>query len=120
LNLLVPEAVAHTQEISQVLNAGKHTTTFARLHAYQQLSGWSGQVIDSPGFQLFAIAHLSVSELMHAMPEVAARLGQCRFSNCLHADEPGCAVREAAQKGEIDGLRFRLFRQIVQEGNAAR
>lgn len=70
-------------------------------------------VIDSPGFQLFGLAHLSSSQLMHSLPDFASRLGQCRFSNCLHLDEPGCAIREALE--QEDPLRLHFYRELLAE-----
>jgi ribosome biogenesis GTPase / thiamine phosphate phosphatase len=115
LNLLVPDAAAHTQEISRVLNAGKHTTTFARLYPAGHPQLGQCELIDTPGFQLFGLSYLSITELMHAVPEVKARLGQCRFSNCLHLDEPSCAVRAASASGDFDSVRYKLFRELVPE-----
>ncbi len=115
LNLLVPDAAAQTQEISRVLNAGKHTTTFARLYPAGQAELGRCELIDTPGFQLFGLSYLSVTELMHAVPEVKSRLGQCRFSNCLHLGEPSCAIRAAAESGDFDPVRYKLFRELVPE-----
>ncbi len=115
LNLLVPEAAAQTQEISRVLNAGKHTTTFARLYPAGEAQLGRCELIDTPGFQLFGLSYLSITELMRAVPEVEARLGQCRFSNCLHLGEPACAVRAAAESGAFDPVRYKLFRELVPE-----
>lgn len=115
LNLLVPDAAAQTQEISRVLNAGKHTTTFARLYPAHPAGMAALQVIDTPGFQLFGLSYLSITELMHAVPEIQSRLGQCRFSNCLHLSEPACVVREAAKQGQMDALRYRLYKDVVPE-----
>ena len=118
LNLLVPRAEAHTQEISLALNAGKHTTTFARLYETEPSNFGQCQIIDTPGFQLFGLAHLSITELMHAVPEVKERLGACRFSNCLHLEEPGCAVRLAAEDGQFDAVRYKQFRSLIPEAQS--
>jgi ribosome biogenesis GTPase len=73
------------------------------------------RIIDSPGFQLFGIAHLSRSELMHGLPDFAALLGRCRFANCLHLDEPACAVQGAVQSGAIDRMRHHFYRELLPE-----
>ena len=78
----------------------------------------NGVIIDSPGFQGFGLEHLSMSERVHAMPEFAALLGRCRFHNCTHRDEPGCAIRAAVKEGAIDPLRYQLFVRLTEESGA--
>lgn len=117
INLLVPHAEMRTNEISEALRAGRHTTTFSRAfelgpptlerHARR---AW---LIDSPGFQLFGVVHLSDSQRQHGMREFGPLLGRCRFHNCTHAHEPGCAIRAAVDAGDIDALRYRLFLRIT-------
>jgi len=75
----------------------------------------AGCIIDSPGFQTYGLAHLSRSELMHGMREFAPLLGQCRFHNCTHRDEPGCAIRAAAANGQIDERRLALYQRLIDE-----
>lgn len=116
VNCLVPDAQLRTQAISQALAAGRHTTTFTRL--FELPGDGDGRIIDSPGFQNFGLDHLSESERVHAMPDFRPLLGQCRFHNCTHGDEPGCAIRSAAQAGDIDALRYRLFLRIDAETRA--
>ena len=113
VNCLVPDAQLRTAEISQALSSGRHTTTFTRLFDLPGDPG--GFVIDSPGFQTFGLEHLSESERVHAMPEFRPLLGHCRFHNCTHREEPGCAIREAAMAGGIDERRYRLFVRIVEQ-----
>lgn len=109
LNALIPSASQQTNEISQALDAGRHTTTFSRAFVLPDGQGW---LIDSPGFQKFELHHLSRWQVLHALPDFKPLLGQCRFNNCLHHDEPGCAIREAAERGEIDPYRYQLFREL--------
>ncbi|HNH90400.1 MAG TPA: ribosome small subunit-dependent GTPase A, partial [Thiobacillaceae bacterium] len=104
LNRLVPDAHAATGEISESLDAGRHTTTHARM--YRLPSG--GQLIDSPGMQEFGLQHLDAAALMAAFPEIRERVGQCRFYNCRHLKEPGCAVREAAETGAMLPVRYKV------------
>lgn len=111
LNRLVPHAQAATGDVSRALDAGKHTTTQARLYS---LPG-GGDLIDSPGMQEFGLRHLAAQDLMHAFPEIRARLGQCRFHNCRHLKEPGCAVLQAAQTGEIDAFRLRVYHSLLRQ-----
>lgn len=119
INLLIPDADQRTREISTVLASGKHTTTFTRMFVMPDAQGSrSTRVIDSPGFQSFGLEHLSASQKMHAMPEFAPLLGQCRFNNCTHRDEPGCAIRQAAQEGRLDAWRLELFTRLLDESQA--
>jgi len=117
VNTLVPDAELRTQAISQVLSSGKHTTTFSRLFDVPAEVADDARIIDTPGFQTFGLAHLSDSQRVHAMREFVPLLGQCRFYNCSHRDEPGCAIREAAQAGRIDELRYRLFTRLEADGD---
>jgi ribosome biogenesis GTPase len=113
VNALVPDAELATRAISEALQAGRHTTTFTRMFE----CGDGGRIIDSPGFQLFGLAHLSTSELEHAMREFAPLLGRCRFHNCSHRHEPGCAILEAVREGRVDPLRHRLFVQVRDQAD---
>jgi ribosome biogenesis GTPase len=77
-----------------------------------------GVIIDSPGFQSFGLEHLSVSQRVHAMPDFAPLLGKCRFHNCTHREEPGCAIRAAAQGGTIDPIRYQLFVRLTDQSQS--
>jgi ribosome biogenesis GTPase len=131
LNRLVPDADAATGEISIALDAGKHTTTHARLYKLAE-SGTSltpnpspacgrgelqaagaGYVIDSPGMQEFGLRHLEPAALMAAFPEINARAGQCRFYNCRHLKEPGCAVLEAVESGAMLPSRLKVYQSLL-------
>ena len=113
-NALIPEAQAVTAEISTALDSGKHTTTFARL--YDLDGGW---IIDSPGMQAFGLAHVSGEDLLEAFIEFRPYLGKCRFRDCRHDAEPGCALREAVASGRIEPLRFTHFHTIRDEIESA-
>ncbi|WP_413766595.1 GTPase RsgA, partial [Vibrio vulnificus] len=80
------DARAATREVSQALDSGKHTTTYAKLY---DLAG-GGALIDSPGLQEFGLAQLDVNDLEQAFPDFRAHLGSCRFRDCAHDSEPGC------------------------------
>lgn len=114
VNALVPGAGAATREISTALDSGKHTTTHARLY---RLDGDSA-IIDSPGLQEFGLAHLSFGDIEHGFPEFRQTLGQCRFHDCRHAAEPGCAVKNLTESGVIDLRRYEHFRAITGRLNA--
>lgn len=115
VNTLVPDAALRTQAISAALSGGRHTTTFSRMFEVPAEVAPVARIVDTPGFQSFGLAHLSQWQRAHAMREFATLLGRCRFNNCRHRDEPACAIREAAERGEIDVLRYRLFLQIEGE-----
>ncbi|WP_371322904.1 ribosome small subunit-dependent GTPase A [Dechloromonas sp. ZY10] len=109
VNALIPNAGAATREISLALDSGKHTTTHATLYHLDPHS----QLIDSPGLQEFGLGYLDRDDLAHAFREFRPFLGQCRFRNCQHDSEPGCALSAAAERGEIDSRRLALFRRIA-------
>ncbi|MFZ6812841.1 ribosome small subunit-dependent GTPase A [Undibacterium sp. Rencai35W] len=111
INLLIPDADIATREISAALDTGKHTTTFTRLYQMDAETA----VIDSPGFQEFGLHHLSEGMLERAFPEFLPHLGQCKFYNCHHHTEPGCAILHAVKSGEIAQMRHDLFEQLVHE-----
>lgn len=113
VNALVPEAEIATQEISEVLDSGKHTTTHTRL--YHLPTG--GALIDSPGMQEFGLGHLDLAALQSAFPEFRELAGQCRFYNCRHLQEPDCAVLAAVADGRILKSRWRTY-QALQEENS--
>ena len=123
LNGWVPNAAAVTQEYSVRLDTGKHTTTACRYFELPKTWGVAegkvGALIDSPGFQEFGLAHLSVSELQHAFREFKDYLGHCRFHNCAHETEPGCVIREAVAKYLISPERLTLFRQLRSDSQTA-
>jgi len=109
INALLPEAQAATREISSALDSGKHTTTHARLYPLDETSS----LIDCPGVQAFGLHHLSFGGIEQGFVEFAAYLGQCRFHDCHHTHEPGCAIRHAVETGKINARRLELFQQIT-------
>lgn len=113
INILVEDADATTREISAALDTGKHTTTFTRMYAIDAQSS----LIDSPGFQEFGLYQLSEGQLERAFPEFRPHLGQCKFYNCHHLNEPACAVRQAVESGEIAPMRHALYAQLVHESS---
>ena len=113
INLLVPNAELATREISAALDSGKHTTTFTRLFSIDDETA----IIDSPGFQEFGLYHLSEGMLERAFREFALHLGHCKFYNCHHLNEPGCAILSAVDMGEIAAMRHGLYQQLVHESS---
>lgn len=117
INRLVPAARAQTNEISRALNSGKHTTTSTTWYWVDGVEGpKTTALIDSPGFQEFGLHHIEPTRLAHLMPDFAVRLGHCRFYNCSHLHEPGCAVRDAVGvEGGISENRYRLYGELFAE-----
>jgi ribosome biogenesis GTPase len=121
LNLLVPDAQAATREISEALQTGKHTTTDAKLYLLSRTGDVSeGSIIDTPGFQEFGLAHLTPGTVERGFPELKPFLGQCRFANCAHLQEPGCAVIAARDRGDITPRRYDLFAKLTRESSTFR
>lgn len=111
VNALVPGAHAATREISQALDSGRHTTTHATLYHLDA----SSDLIDSPGLQEFGLYHLSPEDVAQAFVEFRPHLGHCRFHNCRHLVEPGCAILEAIQTGTVSPRRLAAYQAIVRE-----
>jgi len=117
INLLVPGALAETGEISRALNSGKHTTTSTTWYwvdAPQRRTA----LIDSPGFQEFGLHHIEPTRLASLMPDLRQHLGECRFYNCTHLHEPGCAVMAAVDAegdGAISANRHRIYGDLFAE-----
>lgn len=111
VNALVPDAKARTAEFSATLDAGKHTTTSARLYHVDA----DTSIIDSPGMQTFGLHHLSQTDLVNAFPEFRSLLGGCRFDNCRHTVEPGCAILAAVERKEIEKRRWDAYRVLSNE-----
>lgn len=109
INTLVPGAAAATREISTALDSGKHTTTHARLYRH----GQGGALIDSPGLQEFGLTHLSRGAIEEGFIEFRPHLGGCRFRDCRHQSEPGCAIKQAVEQGLIGARRFEQFLRLV-------
>lgn len=119
INLLVPGAQAATNEISRVLNTGKHTTTTTSW--YWMDAERTTAIIDSPGFQEFGLYHIKATELPKCMPDIGALANQCKFYNCTHLHEPGCAVMaEVDNEGSphyIHPNRYRIYTELFEELN---
>jgi len=109
LNLIFPELKLKTQDISGWSGKGLHTTTFAEM--FDLPSG--GSIIDTPGMREFGLIGVSKQELSHYFPEMRERLVNCQFNNCLHINEPGCAIKEAVVDGEINEDRYVSYVNIL-------
>jgi ribosome biogenesis GTPase len=113
INALVPDAAAQVGDISRALNAGRHTTTTTSW--YWLDATHEAAVLDSPGFQEFGLMQVQPDQLAGLLPDIAAHAGACRFVNCTHRSEPGCAVREATARGDIAPGRLRFYQELYDE-----
>lgn len=113
LNLFNPSLNLKTEEISDYHKQGKHITTFPEMHQMP----FGGYIIDTPGIRGFGIIDMNRNEIYHFFPEIFRKSEKCRFYNCLHLEEPSCAVREAVENGEIDSLRYRSYLNILEDKN---
>ncbi len=109
INQLLPHLQLKTKNVSGWSGKGLHTTTFAEMF---DLPG-GGRLIDTPGVREFGIVDIPKTELSHYFLEMQPYLPQCQFNNCIHMDEPGCAVKEAVEEGEIDMDRYVSYATIL-------
>ncbi len=109
INLIVPDLDLKTSEISGFSDKGVHTTTFAEMFEIDPETF----IIDTPGIKELGIVDIPKQELGHFFPEMRERLNQCRFNNCTHFNEPGCAVVEAVRKNEIALTRYESYLSIM-------
>jgi ribosome biogenesis GTPase len=110
LNSIFPEMNLKTKDISGWSGKGQHTTTFAEMFDLP----FRGKIIDTPGMREFGLVDLTRQELSHYFPEMRDKLNNCQFNNCLHINEPGCAIKEAVTKGEIHEDRFVSYYGILE------
>ncbi|GAA5215594.1 small ribosomal subunit biogenesis GTPase RsgA [Corallincola platygyrae] len=109
INALLPNAEELTGEVSTVSGLGQHTTTAAKL---LHLDG-GGDLIDSPGVREFALWHLETDRVTWCFREFRELMGDCRFRDCKHGDDPGCAIREAVEAGKISQQRYDNYHHIL-------
>ena len=111
INLLVPGAHVRVGDVSQTHHKGMHTTTFSEL---LDLPG-GGAIIDTPGVKAFGTIDFERAEVAHYFPEIFKVSSDCRFNNCTHTHEPGCAVRDAVENGDISLSRYTSYLSILDE-----
>ena len=114
VNSLDPTLDLRTGEISTFHEQGKHTTTFAEMHQLQS----GGYIIDTPGIRAFGIIDLEKEHYAHYFPEMRELIGACRFHNCLHLNEPHCAVKTAVESEEISPSRYQSYVQLMLEDSS--
>ncbi len=115
INAILPEAKVRTGAVSDWSDKGQHTTTFAEMYTLP----FGGYLIDTPGIRELGIIDIEQQELGHFFPEIRNRMNYCRFHNCRHINEPGCAVLEAVENGEIEPSRYDSYLSIYH-GNDTR
>jgi ribosome biogenesis GTPase / thiamine phosphate phosphatase len=113
LNTFNPALNLKTGKISDYHKQGKHITTFPEMHQMP----FGGFVIDTPGIRGFGVVDMERNEIYHFFREIFRVSKDCKFNNCLHLDEPGCAVRNAVERGDIDYLRYRSYLNIMEGDN---
>ena len=111
VNSLDPELKLRIGEISTSHEQGKHTTTFAEMHPIKS----GGYIIDTPGIRAFGLVDLEKEHYAHYFPEMRTLLGNCKFHNCLHLEEPSCAIKSAVKNGDIHESRYISYLQLMNE-----
>lgn len=110
INSILPENISKTQEVSEWSGKGLHTTTFAEMFDLP----FGGKIIDTPGMREFAMMDIEPHELSHYFPEMKALINNCRFNNCMHIEEPGCAVKVAMEENKISPERYISYLNILE------
>jgi ribosome biogenesis GTPase / thiamine phosphate phosphatase len=110
INAIFPELKLKTQDVSGWSGKGMHTTTFAEMFDLP----FGGRLIDTPGMREFGIVDISKQELSHYYPEMKVLINECQFNNCLHTNEPGCAIKKAVVEGLIHEERYISYYNILE------
>ncbi|GAB4025725.1 ribosome small subunit-dependent GTPase A [Spirosoma koreense] len=110
VNAIAPDLNLRTNEVSTFANKGVHTTTFAEMFELAP----STYIIDTPGIKELGLIDTEKEEISHYFPEMRDRLNQCRFHNCLHLNEPGCAIKEAVAEGAIAESRYMSYLSMME------
>ena len=114
INIVCPQLSLKTQDVSGWSGKGLHTTTFAEMFDLPPDSNLDGgKIIDTPGMREFGLVDITKQELSHYFPEMRVRINDCQFNNCLHINEPGCAVKKAMEEGEINVDRYISYCRIL-------
>ncbi len=111
VNALLMNEVARVGDLTASRESGAHTTTFSRLYRLDRDTA----IVDTPGFQSFGLFHLTEAQIGEAMPEFRPYLGHCKFNDCAHLGEPGCAVIEAAQRGRVAPERLSFYQVLIEQ-----
>jgi len=110
INIIFPEMKLKTQDVSGWSGKGLHTTTFAEMFNLP----FEGKIIDTPGLREFALMDISRQELAHYFPEMKALINECQFNNCMHINEPGCAIKKGVNEGRLATDRYVSYLTILE------
>lgn len=116
INSIAPNLQIRTGEISNYSDKGVHTTTFAEMHLLDETTS----IIDTPGIKELGLYEIEKEELAHYFPEMRNLLGECKFNNCQHTHEPGCAVINAVENGEIFEGRYHSYLSMLNDSDNRR
>jgi ribosome biogenesis GTPase len=116
INLIEPGLDIKTKPISEAHNQGQHTTTFAEMFPLS----FGGYIIDTPGIKGYGLVDFSKEEVSHFFPEIFALQTKCKYYNCIHVNEPKCAVIEAVENEEIALSRYQSYLQMLEEDETYR
>lgn len=111
VNYFIPDKNIRIGDISESSNKGQHTTTFAEMHELP----FGGYIVDTPGIKGFGLVDIPKEEIPNYFIEFFRLLPNCKFSNCKHINEPGCAVRSAVEKGELPESRYRSYISMIND-----
>lgn len=111
MNILNPDLDLKTSVISDFNQKGQHTTTFAQMYEWP----FGGFCIDTPGIKEFGLVEMNKQEIQNYFPEIFALKGECKFDNCMHLNEPKCAIQDAVEKGEISPTRYENYLGFLGE-----
>ena len=111
VNAMQPSLDLRTGEISDTHLKGKHTTTFAQMHFWD----FGGSVIDTPGVREFAMIDVEKEEIQHYFPEIFQKGRDCKYHNCMHINEPKCAVLQSLESGDIEETRYITYLKLMEE-----
>jgi ribosome biogenesis GTPase len=113
INAVFPDMKLKTQDVSGWSGKGLHTTTFAEMFDLPD----GGKIIDTPGIRELGLVDISKEELSHYFPEMRALINDCKFNNCMHLNEPGCAVKSSVEEGDIHMDRYISYCNILETIN---
>jgi ribosome biogenesis GTPase len=113
INAVFPDMKLKTQDVSGWSGKGLHTTTFAEMYDLP----FGGKIIDTPGIRELGLVDISKQELSHYFPEMKVLINDCQFNNCMHVNEPGCAVKAAVKDGTIHMDRYISYCNILETIN---
>jgi ribosome biogenesis GTPase len=116
MNKIFPGLNQKTLEISNFSQKGVHSTTFAEMFEMEN----DTFLIDTPGIKEFGLMEIEKEEISHYFPEMRALLGQCKFNNCMHINEPGCTILKAVEKGDIGSSRYKSYLSMLNNDDNRR